>query len=53
MEQLQMRRVKYTVEWIFFSRIDIIIAHLRLNGKHNEKHSLRDGLISPKNGTDR
>lgn len=37
----------------FFSRIDIIIAHLRLNGKHNEKHCLRDGLISPKNGTDR
>lgn len=37
----------------FFSRIDIIISHLRLNGKHNERHCLRDGLISPKNGTNR
>lgn len=54
MEQLQICRVKYTVEWIiFFSRIDIIIAHLRLNSKHNERHCLRDGLIPPKNGIDR
>lgn len=50
MEQLQICRVKYTVEWMgFFSLIDIIIANLGPYCKHNERHCLRDRLISLKN----
>lgn len=33
----------------FFSITDIIIANLGLYCKHNERHCLRDGLISLKN----